>query len=166
MNYHGCVVPIKIYPLRHDESFHSSLLLFLFHWLLKRWEITKVVLIKLIVTTFVIMSCKWPKYMWIWLSVSQPLILLSTMLISPCSNWNHKLQAMVILCMHSWAVTQFGNTAALKSLPGALKLLPGAWDVTSFSLYTDSSHNYEIYNILCLNKLTYTFLKWLQLLPV
>ena len=54
---------------------------------------------------------------------------------------------MVILYMHSWAVTQFGNTAALKSLPGALKLLPGAWNVTSFSLYTDSSHNYEIYNI-------------------
>ena len=73
---------------------------------------------------------------------------------------------MAILCMHSWAVTLFGNTAALKSLPcalkslsGALKLLPGAWDVISFSLYTDSSHNYNIYNILCLNKLTYTFLK-------
>ena len=30
MRYHGSVVPIKIYPLRHDESFHSSLLLFLF----------------------------------------------------------------------------------------------------------------------------------------
>ena len=29
MHYHGSVVPIKIYPLRHDESFHSSLLLFL-----------------------------------------------------------------------------------------------------------------------------------------
>ena len=45
MRYHGSVVPIKIYPLRHDESFHSSLLLFLFDWLLKRWEITKAVLI-------------------------------------------------------------------------------------------------------------------------
>ena len=73
---------------------------------------------------------------------------------------------MVISCMHSLAVTQFGNTAALKllpcalkSLPGALKLLPGVCDVTSFSLCTDSSHNYEIYNILCLNKLTYMFLK-------
>ena len=65
---------------------------------------------------------------------------------------------MVISCMHSLAVTQFGNTAALKSLPGALKSLPGACDVTSFSLCTDSSHNYEIYNILCLNKLTYMFL--------
>ena len=45
MCYHGSVVPIKIYPLHHDESFHSSLPLFLFDWLLKRWEITKVVLI-------------------------------------------------------------------------------------------------------------------------
>ena len=61
--------------------------------------------------------------------------------------------------MHSLAVTQFGNTAALKSLPGALKSLPGACDVTSFSLCTDSSHSYEIYNILCLNKLTYMLLK-------
>ena len=39
------VVLIKIYPLRHGESFHPLLLLFLFDWLLKRWEITKVMLI-------------------------------------------------------------------------------------------------------------------------
>ena len=126
MNYHKSVVPIKIYPLHHDESFNSSLLLFLFDWLLKRWEITKVVLIKLIVTASVITSRKWPKCTLIWLSVSQPLKLLSTMLISPCSDWNHKIQAMVFSCMHSWAVTQFDNTAALKSLPGALKSLLGA----------------------------------------
>ena len=45
MRYHGSVVPIKIYPLHHDEFFHSSLLLFLFDWLFKRWKITKVELI-------------------------------------------------------------------------------------------------------------------------
>ena len=44
MHHHRSVVPIKIYPLHHGESFHPSLFLFHFDWLLKR-EITKVVLI-------------------------------------------------------------------------------------------------------------------------
>ena len=64
------------YPLRHSESFHPSLLLFLFDWLMKRWEITKVVSIN---CTYYVMQVI--KYMWIWLSVNQPLKLTNPMLI-------------------------------------------------------------------------------------
>ena len=35
---HRSVVPIKIYPLSHDESLHPCLLAFLFDWWMKRWE--------------------------------------------------------------------------------------------------------------------------------
>ena len=69
------------------------------------------------------------KCMWIWLSVSQLLKLLSAMLISlrsqVCSDWFHKLQAMMISCICSWAVIcQYSRCC----------------DVTSFSPCTDSSH--------------------------
>ena len=40
-HYHRFVVLIKIYPLHHSESFYPSLLLLLFDWWMKRWEITK-----------------------------------------------------------------------------------------------------------------------------
>ena len=53
------------------------------------------------------------------------------MLISPCSDWSHKLQAKVISCMCSWVV--IGNTAAIK-------IVTRLCDVTSFSPCTDSSH--------------------------
>ena len=42
MYYHRFVVPIKIYPLHHNEFFHP---LFLFDWVAERWEITKEVFI-------------------------------------------------------------------------------------------------------------------------
>ena len=94
MHYHRFIVSIKFYPLHHSESFHPLLLLFLFDWLMKRREITKEVLISSTYYVTEIAKCTW-----IWLSVSQPLILTSAMLISPCSDWNHKLQAMVISCL-------------------------------------------------------------------
>ena len=152
MRYHGSVVPIKIYPLRHDESFHSSLLLFLFDWLLKRWEITKVVLIIVMASSYYVTQVA--KCTWIWLSVSQPLKLLSAMLISPCSDWNHKLHASHRHFMYAF----LGCYLAIQP---PLKLLPGACDVTSFSPCTDSNHELRD-----LQHLTYTFLKRLQLLLV
>ena len=36
MRYHRSVVPMRIYLLRHGESFNPSLLLFLFHLLAKK----------------------------------------------------------------------------------------------------------------------------------
>ena len=124
MHYHGSVVLIKISPLHHDESFHSSLLLFLFDWLLKRWEITKVVLIKLTASSYYVtqvakcasgqMHVNMIISEWIWLLVSQPLKLLSAMLISPCSDWNHKLRTSHGDFMYAFLGCYFGNTAAVK----------------------------------------------------
>ena len=43
MCYHRSVVAVKIYPLCLSKSFHPLLLLFLFDWLMKWWQITKLV---------------------------------------------------------------------------------------------------------------------------
>ena len=70
----------------------------------------------LIVTAFTYYVTQEAKYMWIWLSVHQPLKLLSIMLILPCTaDWNHIPKAMVISCI---CVVGLLFTPPLKSLPG------------------------------------------------
>ena len=54
MRYHRSVVQIKIYPLRHGESFHPSLLAFLFDWWTKRWEIAEEVSMNCMAFTYYI----------------------------------------------------------------------------------------------------------------
>ena len=72
------------------------------------------------------------------------------MLISPCSDWNHKLQAMHGDFMYAFLGCHLAIQPSLKSLPGSAML-------HHFHHVLIQVTNYEIYNILCLNKLIYTF---------
>ena len=64
------------------------------------------------------------------------------MLILPCTDWNQKLQAMVISCMCSWAVvSQYRQLSSMCVL-----------DLRSFPQCADSSHklqdlDYPIYDV-------------------
>ena len=103
-----------IHCTMHSEFFHPLLLLFLFDWLMKMWEITEVVSINcngfyLLRHASGQMHVNIYDYQW----ASCMLKLLANtiaMLILPCTGWNHKAQAVVNSCMCSWAV--ISNTAA------------------------------------------------------
>ena len=51
-----------MYPLHHSESFHPSLLLFLFEWLMKRWKLLRGVSINC--NSLYLLHHKWPLIMY------------------------------------------------------------------------------------------------------
>ena len=99
--YHRSVVLIKIYPLRHSESFHPSLLAFS--------QSKKAVSINCKGVYLLATSCKcMAKCTWIWLPVSQLLKLLTSIMLLPCTYWLQttiKSWFCVWTCMCSCAVT-------------------------------------------------------------
>ena len=109
---HRSVVPIKIHPLHHDESFHPSLLPFLFDWWTKRWEIAEEVLMNCMAYTHYVTLMA--KCMCAWLH--HPLKLLLSKLL-PCIDssqpgWFHAETYMCILRL--WFAYTAGAKIAIK----------------------------------------------------
>ena len=106
---------LKIYPLCHGDSFHPSLLLFLFDWWTKRWEIAKEMSMNYMACTYYVMlmakgTCTW---------LHHPLKLLPSAMFLPCiySNepgWFHIETYMRALRL--WSANTSAATVVIKCI--------------------------------------------------
>ena len=147
MQYYRSIDPITIYPLCHSESFYPSLLLFLFDWWMKRWEIAEEMSMNCMAYTYYVIlmakcTCTW---------LHHPLKLLTSTMFLPCTDsskpgWFHVKSHMCILGCN------LPIQLLLKSLSNAYKDRL----VDRFHHVQIHVTNYWICNILCLkNRLTH-----------
>ena len=95
----GSVVLIKLYPLCYGESFHPSLLPFLFDWWMRRWEIAEEVLMNCTPYTYYVKLMT--KCTCAWLHHLLRLLLSSSLL---CTDSSQPGWFQVETYAHSWAV--------------------------------------------------------------
>ena len=145
-----CCVLIKVYPMSHGESFHPSLLLFLFDWQTKRWKIAEEVPMICMAYTYYIMLMA--KYMCTWLhhSLNYYQACFCPVPFQVSQN-GFMLRLIWLHVLGLW----FASTAAAAKI--AIRQAQW-WIGRSFSSCTNSPHftslitNCKICNILCLNK--------------
>ena len=142
------MVAIKIYPLRHGEYFHHSLLPFLFDSWLKRWEIAEEVSMDCTAYTYYVTLMA--KCMYAWLHHLLKL-LTSAMFFHVPIQVNQDDFMLRLTCMF------LGCDLLIRLL---LKSLSSTYDDNDRLVDRFDSHhkflihitNYETCNILCLNK--------------
>ena len=112
MRYCRSLDPIKIYPLRHSESFYLSLLLFFFNWWTKRWEITNEVLMNY---NSLYLLCHANGQMYMYMIASSIKIINKCNVFLPCTENRFKLTRMVSCWDHMHVLgLWFVNTATAK----------------------------------------------------
>ena len=126
-HYHRHVVLIVIYLPCHCESFHPLLLLFLFDWLIKRQESTK------------ILSINFNGFYLLHHASGQMHV--NVIIREPAVKIINKCNVNIAVCWLKLQTTSHGDFMYVFGcyLP-ALKLLSSMWNVRSFSPCTDSSH--------------------------
>ena len=101
-----CNYMIKIYSLRHGESFHPSLLAFFFDWWTKWWEVAEEVLMNCTAFTYYVTLMAKRTYAWLChpLKLLPGALLLCTDSSQPgwVSCWDLYACSRAVICQYSW----------------------------------------------------------------